>query len=136
MSSSGLETHSEPARSEDAKSVTPVRELEFRAWNQDSQAFAYFVFCKNGHYTFTKELEAFSANAIQDWQQFTGLKDKNSRKIYEGDIVCYSKGNNRKKYPVEYRIGSHRSGFNIAGDSVKSIEVIGNIYENPDLLAQ
>ena len=66
--------------------------------------------------------------------QYTGLKDKNGVEIYEGDIVkslgvsdyCFG------VRPVEY-IGS---SFTIKGYGLceRLVEVIGNIYENPELL--
>lgn len=67
--------------------------------------------------------------------QFTGLKDKNDREIYEGDIVEFGAG----PYRVVYEKGcyyvhtSYDSEFlHVIKESY--VEIIGNIYENPELL--
>lgn len=77
--------------------------------------------------------------------EYTGLQDKNGREIYEGDIV-YAQG----WHPTHYEIRFIEGGFcgwrddlrfptdiNIWFDSLGChIEVIGNIYENPELLKE
>jgi uncharacterized phage protein (TIGR01671 family) len=78
--------------------------------------------------------------------QFTGLADKNGKDIYEGDIV--SGGNNYQLFVNCKRVTSViewvQNGFWVRDESFgwegethwdwNEIEVIGNIYENPDLL--
>jgi len=76
--------------------------------------------------------------------QYTGLFDKNWKEIYEGDIVKFDysdeqngySGNQQVKF-AEFEAGFHpfclRSRWRA---SVDNIEIIGNIYENPELLIQ
>lgn len=114
-----------------------MREIKFRAWNQDNQKCAYFVFTENGHYTYTADLVAHSTNAIKEWQQFTGLKDKNGAEIYEGDVLA--KLGRIYLNPWFGVLGSRgMSARDIrqleAGACLIADEVIGNIYENPELL--
>lgn len=74
--------------------------------------------------------------------QYTGLKDNNGKEIYEGDIIEFiSYWNNSEKYRKMYqniRIvtwDAEKSKFNnVIPDSDYYSEVIGNIYENPELI--
>lgn len=73
----------------------------------------------------------------------TGLKDKNGIEIYEGDIIQHSeKPNPCFSYTFkviqartgEWRLDNFRCGTVLAFSNQDELEVLGNIYENPELL--
>lgn len=64
--------------------------------------------------------------------QFTGLTDKNGKRIFEGDIIKLSQSG--KCYEVKYKSGCFCIGLNWAISHEPDCEVIGNIQDNPELL--
>ena len=119
-----------------------MREIKFRAWDKQ-YGFLYkeindLRWCtKNGE--IIKSIN-YSPTLIT---QFTGLKDKNGKEIYEGDIASFeftdSSNNNLIGKGVIIWM-EHESGWGIEeiGNTFFDIrfvkEVIGNIYENKELL--
>lgn len=103
-----------------------MREIKFRAWDKRTNKFDE---------RFPRELKDFgelgwtlTSNDFE-FQQYTGLKDKNDKEIYEGDIV--KGGWNDDVYPVEF---TFRWIHQYVEYGMEPLEVIGNVYENPELL--
>ena len=72
--------------------------------------------------------------------QFTGLTDEDGREIYEGDIIKVRTQNPYWRFRRNFVVTWGEDGWLLDGDSLYSwfsfhtLEVIGNIHDNPDLL--
>jgi len=140
----------------------PIREIKFRAWDKKVKEMFYNV-QNSFHSLGDKEYDRMKRyrdyhgfnEVLEDVKnrrlilmQYTGLKDKNGREIYEGDIIAKERNDKRYKNNfyensikvVEYF--SNRFSFKEeweADDLVTIVDnyvVIGNIFENPELLCQ
>jgi len=103
-----------------------MREIKFRAWDKDIKKmlevnFYQYIFFQYLHYTYPQD------NTLM---QFTGLFDKEGKEIYEGDIVIEGYKGKYGTYEVKWNV----KGFNLGSEDGDEYEVIGNIYENPELL--
>ena len=121
------------------------REIKFRAWDMDKKIMAHdFDQSLSVHYPKRLTLGASIHSLVWDiglvyetLMQYAGLKDKNGKEIYEGDIMKTIYGN----YAVEFFMGRFEyenfDHYGVNGESpdLEEGEVIGNIYENAGLLA-
>ena len=158
-----------------------MREYKFRAWNKEKGVMCYEDEDKSAGYLdgwYASDIQVvnqtFNSKIVKekyDFMQYTGIKDKNGKEIYEGDVILtqpfrdkiYSKKHKEKRLKgvVEYNI---KCGDNFCGCEGKmkywgaewsveiidkedykkfsnydwgrffECEVIGNIYENKELL--
>lgn len=132
-----------------------MREIKFRAWHKKSKRMAYNVQNEydtvNGVRFEGTDFEpgescfaSYLCNEEYSVMQFTGLKDKNGKEIYEGDILTH-----KENYFIKY--GPHglwimsmvhpKANWELGEGPIKFLyhcysesEVIGNIHENPELL--
>ena len=111
-----------------------MREIKFKCWDKvDKQMFHNLVnFGSESINDFFKEKQYI-------FLQYTGLKDKNGKEIYEGDMVRiqYVDNNFNDVDKVEKVFLTRRTGdYYIYEYMSNELEVIGNIYENPELLKE
>ena len=123
---------------------------KFRAWTEEGEAMYYDVYpFKDETLLLSYDEIAFDEVPASDFilMHSTGLKDKNDNEIFEGDIVRYKAGCNTVTEEVAY--DKNFAGFGVRdadtdiiftflqlADVVDliSLEVVGNIYQNPELL--
>jgi len=107
------------------------RELKFRLWDSDTNRFIYFDVLE----TLINVTEQDQENV----QQYTGLKDKNGKEIYEGDIVNYfpfKPINSEVIWKDGYYLSSDEEVWPLDSYTIENdvVVVVGNIFQNPELL--
>lgn len=115
-----------------------MREIKFRAWDKCKSRIVFFDLWDS---------EVSIPASDSPIMQYIGLKDKNGKEIYESDLVLIPEGYGGDfRYKeciaeIKYDEGcfyshnlSHKDGIVMQDFQWNQTEVIGNIYENGDLL--
>ena len=115
-----------------------MRELKFRAWCINSNCWFKdgFSISQDGLFLYDDNLQEWEIQANFIIEQFTGLHHKNGKEIYEGDILKEGIRHGTDTgliYKVVWFQDDTHNGWNIAKKGIRGDEIIGNIYENPDL---
>ena len=123
-----------------------MREIKFRAWDKKEKkmynARPVWIMSKEGEYSIKCFGDANCSRYMhkEDFilMQYTGLKDKNGKEIFEGDIALhpglFSNGKPGVIRFSEIDASFYWSGKNSLPINNNHITIIGNIYENPELL--
>ena|SRR5690348_3302172 len=107
------------------------REIKFRAWQDNQMLHQENSGVYGAKYLLDKCYEDCAL------MQFTGLLDKNGREIYEGDVLFWDGsivGAVNFKH-AEFIVGSGVNARALCAAPEDEIEIIGNIHENPELIA-
>ena len=121
------------------------RELKFRAWikkyKRMSEVTSLFPRKKSLQCTFDR----YTFDEVE-LMEYTGLNDKNGVEIYEGDIIGYTDWEEKMRVDGVVKYGEFNCsccegvyGWYIDGGdirNIKSCEVIGNVWENGELLKE
>lgn len=135
-----------------------MREIKFRVWSFEQKEW---VEKQSSVIKFSCELNEVFETQRYEFQQFTGLLDKNNREIYEGDIIqtLYENGEPYFKAAIQYNLKCMGYSFHIPNKPAlrcdchffdrelekpwhgrsgnvdnQRFEIIGNIFESPELL--
>lgn len=125
-----------------------MREIKFRAWIKEKKAIFEVILIDyvSKKVTYIVERIGHLLNIGHDkfndveLMQYTGIKDKDNKEIYEGDILFESFG--ERYYKVVFENGSFRAefkgdfeeySFDLIDVVAQGCEIVGNIYENPEL---
>lgn len=129
-----------------------MREYKFRGKSIKTKewVYGYYWTNQNGNYFIRQTIDLNGCFTIADIEvipetvgQYTGLKDKNGKEIYEGDIVInreeevigkitWNKEEASFYFFMLYEDGYYEEEKLI--DWISELEVVGNIYDNPELL--
>jgi uncharacterized phage protein (TIGR01671 family) len=112
-----------------------MREIKFRGWDKEFKGYVYTDFFEDDMFR-SAVGNFFKNSSFSILEQYTGLKDKNGREIYEGDVIAV-KLNNIKNHEVDkiaFDNGCYTWRDYVLCYVKHEADIIGNIHENPELL--
>jgi uncharacterized phage protein (TIGR01671 family) len=146
-----------------------MREVKFRAWDIDNEKMGDVVTMNfnDNELTIYPTCDGYPKHfECYEIMQYTGLKDKNGKEIYEGDIIVHKNSLGNLKYTLEVRFGEYYietcidachelcdedpisvkcygfyfkrgvSEYSLNEQCFDDYSVIGNIYENPEIMEE
>jgi len=142
-----------------------MREIKFRAWDERNRKMSSTItfrdlvnYYAHGEVNWPKHPTIMPVWIDIIWMQYTGLKDKANREIFEGDIIKLYHPNYYEYFKGTVSYDNKQAAFFCSGEAVNritysdnrpdvvvihtyaylfehdEIEIIGNIYENPELI--
>ena len=122
-----------------------MREIKFRAWDKENEKMMKVssLHLENKEIS-VKENGTFRLFRMQDLMQFTGIKDKNGKEIYENDLISCNKYKNivvffeNGCFKVKYLRNSTTTITCTLNSFLEKYKckISGNIYEHPELLEE
>ncbi len=115
-----------------------MRSLKFRSWDVENKCWmSEFNVAANLHNQMRGVLSPEVA-AKYPLMQYTGLKDKNGQEIYEGDFIKTEYCTSEVKFDTGcfWAVDVVTAGYGPLSCQNSVCEIIGNIYENPELLKE
>jgi uncharacterized phage protein (TIGR01671 family) len=114
-----------------------MRKIKFRSWDVREEKMLGWDIVQNQYFYTIEQYPDYKV------MQYTGFEDKNGNEIYEGDIIMYNEGSTESRSKMEvkwcdasFQLKAYKENwcYDIGECLQSTLVVIGNIYENPELL--
>lgn len=123
-----------------------MREIKFRAWHKEKKIMGEVLGIDILHkeiFFSNEDVNCYEHTDFKDVElmQYTGLKDKNNKEIYEGDIVTLHNSRYKVIFKTEgarfvLRNDEFELEITFINNNNERMEIVGNIYENSELLGE
>ena len=123
-----------------------MREIKFRAWHKEKKIMGEVLGIDILHkeiFFSNEDVDCYEHTDFKDIElmEYTGLKDKNNKEIYEGDIAIHHGKMHKIIFNAEearfvLRDDEFELEIPFTNNNNKRMEIVGNIYENPELIKE